>query len=55
MTVEELLFGKERSLGEVAVHYPDAVVFIVCGNQGVSCVFYRFEVTRRYVTADTDY
>ena len=54
VTVEELLFGEEGSLGEVAVHDADAVVPVVGGDEGVTRVFDGFEVARGDVAADAD-
>ena len=55
VAVEKFLFGKEGSLGKVAVHDAYAVAFVVCGDEVVACVFDGFQVARGNVTADADY
>ena len=53
--VEKFLFGKEGSLGKIAVHDAYAVAFIVGGDKVVTCVFDGFEVPGSNVATDTDY
>lgn len=55
VTVEELLFCEEGSLGEVAVHDAYAVALVVSGDEGVTRVFDGFEVARGYVASHADY